>query len=431
MAKAGKLKIIAGFVRETDIVLPTDAEYTIGRDRRRDLAIMSRKVSRRHATITCKNGTYVITDIDSKQGTIVNGKEVTSTNLRPNDIIEIGDLKAQFVIEEASPVAPRSRTAKHAVVSPKHAPEPKPKASVVIAPKPKRRPVIDETPSGVEITAPTFTEKERAMVGQTVGNIRIITTLNKGRRAIIYKGIHDAKNRVVAFKMLNEEAANTPDVRRWFIEGAQVAGKFRHEDAVSLLGGGRQDAIVFVFSRFMDGGNARDRFARAVEEGLPAVKRALETIVHVARALEYASNHEILHLGVRPSKILYDEERRAKLNGIGFDNSPTTPGAGGGPDQSVAFVAPELASGRKNITLAADIFSLGATFYYILTGRTPTRGYRQRIPSPKDTNQLVPDSICRIIEKMVNPAPERRYKSYGQLLHDVRWALRGEAWPHA
>ena len=67
----------------------------------------------------------------------------------------------------------------------------------------------------------------------------------------------------------------------------------------------------------------------------------------------------------------------------------------------------------------------------MLTGRPPQRDRRQRIPSPKQVNRVIPDSICRIAEKMVAPDPEARYRSYGQLLHDLRWALRGEAWPHA
>ena len=77
------------------------------------------------------------------------------------------------------------------------------------------------------------------------------------------------------------------------------------------------------------------------------------------------------------------------------------------------------------------MYSLGAAFYYMLTGRRPERDRRQRVPSPKLANKAVPDSICRISERMLDPSPEARYRAYGQLLHDLRWALRGEAWPHA
>jgi serine/threonine-protein kinase len=180
----------------------------------------------------------------------------------------------------------------------------------------------------------------------------------------------------------------------------------------------------------MDYGSVLQRFSTAVEDGIPAVKRALEALVHVTRALEFAHGSGVLHLGLRPSKILFNELRRAKLAGLGFDNSTLAAGAQMTPD-IVTYLAPEQFGTKGKMTAATDIFSLGATFYYMLTGRHPQRDRRQRMPSPKQANRVIPDSICRITEKMVDPDPEGRYHSYGQLLHDLRWALRGEAWPHA
>jgi len=180
----------------------------------------------------------------------------------------------------------------------------------------------------------------------------------------------------------------------------------------------------------MENGSALQRFSAAAEEGIPSVKRALEALVHATRALEFAHGSGVLHLGLRPSKILFDELRRAKVAGLGFDNSTSAAGAQITPDIET-YLAPEQFNAKGKRTAETDIFSLGATFYYMLTGRHPQRDRRQRIPSPKHVNRVIPDSICRIAEKMMDPDPEGRYRSYGQLLHDLRWALRGEAWPHA
>jgi len=424
--KIAKIKVLAGFVDGQDaLYLSTNEEFTIGRDRRRSLAIMSRKVSRQHAAISYKNKHYVITDLDSKQGTAVNGRKITSpTILRSRDVIEIGKFKAEFLLEDKEKAAPELSESTEPLILP-----PKPTPPVIHRPKPKP-PAAASRHAKIPLHKPTFSEEELSMVGKAVGGIRIIAALDKGRFTVIYKGIQDAKNRVVACKMLNAEAAQAPEVINWFLKGAGLAGRFRHEDAVSILGGGRDSQTTYIYSRFMDGGSARHRFARATEEGLAVIRRALETIVHTARALEYAHNKKILHLGVRPSKILYDEKRRAKLNGIGFrDGPPVTTGSS--IEENRSYLSPEQARGSKDLTFASDIFSLGATFFYMLTGQTPPRDHRQRILSPKQINEDVPDSICRIFEKMVSPAPEKRYKSYGQLLHDVRWALRGESWPRA
>jgi len=427
--KAAKLKVVSGFVQQRENILPERGRFTIGRDRRRNLPIMSRKVSREHAAIECEGGQYVLVDCESKRGTKVNRRSVTRRRLRAGDVIEIGDVTLEFTIEAVRPAFTSFRTPAQTVVSVSEpATEKDATELVIIPPKPKLKPKVEEPLSMVEVPKPQFSDEELSIVGKTIGDIRIIAALSKGRRTVIYKGIQDSKNRVVALKALNRAGRREPEVIRWFIEGARKAGDFRHEDAVVLLGGGREGNIIYAFSHFMDGGSARERFARTPEEGLVTIKRALESIVHVSRALEFAQGEGMLHLGVRPCKILFDEKRRAKLAGLGFDNSPSAPASGSLAEVS-AYMAPEQLSGRGEVTYATDIYSLGATFYYMLTGRGPIRNARQRISSPKLVNDEVPDSICRIIEKMMDSIPDRRYKSYGQLLHDVRWALRGESWP--
>ena len=419
MAIEGKLTIIRGYTRDQAVVLPKEGELTIGRDHRRDLPIMSRRVSRHHARITCHDGTFALTDLGSKRGTLVNEREITArTVLRNNDVIRIGDVRIRFELQDTK----------------KRAAPPKPTTPIVIAPKPgvhkaAKRLAQKRLPRETVREEP-FTEKELALVGQTVAGIKMIAALAKTRRALVYKGIQSSRNRVVAFKMLQASAVRDPKIAQWFVSGAERAGEIQHGECVRVLGGGREGGIVFLLMPFKENGNAQERFALATDEGLPAIKKALESIVHVSRALEFAQSQGILHLGLRPSKILYDENRRVKLIGVGFDNSPSAPGATMLPHIE-AYLAPEQFGGSGKVSIATDVFALGATFYYMLTGQQPKRNRRHRIPSPKRANPLVPDSICRIIEKMLDTDPERRCKSYGQLLHDVRWALRGEAWPRA
>lgn len=418
MAIEGKLIILAGFVTKKEVILPPDGEFTIGRDHKRDLAIMSRRISRNHAKIACQAGSFTLSDEGSKRGTSVNEQAITKTVLRNKDIIQIGNVKIRFEMRDAQKPIKLAK---------------QPSVPILTPPKPAVRTRVESTlkarlPKDATKERP-FTEDELSLVGKKVTSIKIIATLAKTRRALVYKGIQSARNRLVAFKILQASAAEDPEIVRWFIRGARVAGQFRHDECVRVLGGGHEDDIFFLFMPFKENGSAQERFPTAIEEGLPAVKSALQSIVHVSRALEFVQAEGILHLGVRPSKILYDERQHAKLNGVGFDNSPSAPGTTKSVDVE-AYLAPEQITGSGKVTAAADIFGLGATFYYMLTGQRPERDRRHRIASPKQANPLVPDSICRIVEKMLAPDPERRYKTYGQLLHDVRWALRGEAWPH-
>ena len=566
MALEGKLKVLEGFVRDKMIILPTDKPYVIGRDRECDMALMSRRVSRRHAEITFRNGAFGIKDLESKTGVLVNNNKVSGTVLRTGDVITLGDIKVKFLYEEPAPTqapppkpavnlpkpvvsparpaaaapapAPAAKPAAPASVQatkspvpapaakpPPPAPAPKPvAASPAAPPKPPPRPVPQEVPAdmpqtepmaaedtepsplALEATAeqqvepepateaeeepspepepavetateaepepvvepptelkekseietepeptpaevaavdedttesedkeatppPPYTDQELAMIGRVVGGIKIIATLGRGRRTVVFKGTQSSHNRVVALRMLTTEAARDPEIVRWFITGAKNAGELRHEDIVTPLGGGREAGAFFVYSKFMENRCAKDVFARAVAGNVPLVKRALEALVHVVRALEYGQSRNILHLGIRPSKLLFDELWHAKLNGLAFDNTLSAPGGAATPEIQ-AYLAPEQITGGGPVTILTDLCSLGATFYYLLTGQRPERDRKQRIPSPKRLNPVVPDSLCRIVEKMSDPDVNARYRSYGQLLHDLRWALRGEAWPH-
>jgi pSer/pThr/pTyr-binding forkhead associated (FHA) protein len=418
MALQGRLAVIEGFLSAKEYVLPLEGDFMIGRNRRMNIRIMARTISRKHAKITFRNGHYTITDLDSKGGVIVNDRRISTTVLRHGDRIQIGHVKFRFWMEEPkSPPSPLIEFTGTSVVLPPR-PEPEPPPPTAAEAEPEQTPAL------------RLTAEESALVGQTLGDIKLISALARGRRTVVYKGTQAVYNRVLAVKALQPQAANNREMTSWFIEGAKRASALSHEDIVAPLGGGTENSVTFLYLPFMEHGNALERFRTAAEEGVPAAKRALEAVVHVTRALEYAQSMSTLHLGLRPSKILFNEHRRAKVAGLGFDNTPSAPGALITPEVR-AYLAPEQFGTIGEVTIETDIFSLGATFHYMLTGRHPMRDRVLRIPSPKQINPVVPDSVCRIAEKMVAPEPQERYRSYSQLLHDLRWALRGEAWPHA
>ena len=420
MALQGRLTVIQGTLPEKEYLLPLEGNFTIGRNRRMSLPILMRTISRKHAKISFQNDVYTISDLESKAGVLVNEHRIKTTILRHGDRIQIGRVKFRFSLQspERPPPEREPRPPLVEVVQ-----EPVVIAVVSEAPPP---PPAESEP-GPAAGFP-FTPEELARVGQTIGGTKLIAPLARSRRVMIYKGTQAKHNRVVAFKTLRPEAAANREIVDWFIRGARRSSELHHENVVAPLGGGKEDGVIFLYLPYMENGSALERFSTALEEGVPAAKRALEALVHVTRALEFAHGSATLHLGLRPSKILFNEMRRAKVVGLGFDNSPSAPGAQITPEVET-YLAPEQSGTKGELTPETDIFSLGATFYYMLTGQPPQRDRRQRIPSPKQVNPVIPDSICRIAEKMVAPDPEARYRSYGQLIHDLRWALRGEAWP--
>ena len=420
MALQGRLTVVQGSLPKKEYPLPLTGEFTIGRDRRTNIPIMMRTVSRKHAKITFRNDAYTIVDLESKSGVLVNEQKVTMTVLRHGDRIQIGRVKFRFSLQEPERRRRNGRRRGRCRGDARAGGDPAQAAAASAA--------------GGEGAGRNDRDalygRRTPFIGRTIGGTKLITALTRTRRAMIYKGTQASHNRVVAFKMLRPEAAKNREIVAWFIGGAKRASELRHEDIVGPLGGGSEEGVLFVTLPFMDGGSALESFSVAVEEGIPAAKRALEVLVHVTRALEFAHSSGIRHLGLRPSKILFSDPHHAKVTGLGFDNTTLAAGAEATPDIET-YLAPEQFGAKGDLTAETDIFSLGATFYYMLTGQPPKRDHRQRISSPKEVNRVIPDSICRIAEKMVAPDPQARYRSYGLLLHDLRWALRGEAWPHA
>ncbi len=407
-----RLIVEAGANPGRTFVLEDGQVFQIGRDRTCDYSLPRlSNVSSVHCRIENRGGAVSVTDLDSKNGTFVNGAKIKSRALRDNDVIEVGRnrLRLHFGSDEPEKAMP---TETQPII-----------AALKLAAPPTV--VRSLAPLGIETAA--IPPKALEWVGKGIDSYKIMGAVAASGRGVVYKAIEPTKNRLVAIKLLSDALLSNVEGMRWFVEGAKVAGKLRHDDLVPVLGGGRVGKKYYYVTLFMARGSALTRFRRAPKEGIELVKFALQTTIHMTRALEFGSQQKISHRGLRPTKILFDEEQQPKLNGLGFDNGP-----GPGFDmKSVAatFVAPEQIREPAKAGVTADIYGLGGCFYYMLTSTVPQREPSGQLRAPKLINRVVPESLCRIVEKMLEQDPAKRYDNYGLLLHDLRWALRGEIWP--
>ena len=427
MGANAKLTVEAGFGRGREYELEEGKPFYVGRDRKCDYYIPSGQASRVHCKIEGSSGSFGVFDLESRNGTLVNEERVDSRVLRPGDAVTVAGNRLRF---EMGDVVPSQLTRMGGKLEGKPVKQAEAEPPIVAAPRPKAKPKSSETGDfESEIGFFNYSDVERERVGKALGEVKLLGLLGKGQHCVVYKASDATKNRLVSVKFLRSDLAEDAEVKRWLVQGAKRAGELRHENGVRIIGGGRDGENLYVVLQQMEQ-NAFERFSEARDVGLPAVKSALQTLVNITRALEFGVREGgELYGGVRPSKIFYDERRQAKLSGLGFDNKLSSPGAQLGP-RILAYNAPELERKPEEATVGTDIYSLGATFYYMLTSESPTRDNRSRMASPKEINAAVPDSLVRIYEKMVAAAPEGRYESYSHLLHDLRWALRGEVWHH-
>ena len=408
-----RLIVEAGMHPGKTFLLEDGQVFHIGRDTTNDYALPRfSNVSRVHCRIENRGGAVSAADLDSKNGTFVNGAQIKSRALRDNDVIEVGRTRLRIHFGSGEPEKAAADT-----------------QPIISTPRPVAAPAAASVRAPIAPGVETVRVPPKALelVGKEIDSYKIMSAVSASGRGVVYKAIEPAKNRLVALKLLSDDLASSVEGMRWFVEGAKVAGRLRHDGLVPVLGGGKLGRSYYYVTLFMARGNALIRFRRASREGIELVKFALQTTIHMTRALEFGLQQKIVHRGLRPAKILFDEDQQPKLNGLGFDNGP-----GPGFDMkslAAAFLAPEQIREPARAGVPADVYGLGGCFYYMLTSNVLQREPGGHIRSPKPTNRVVPESLCRIVEKMLELDPAKRYDNYGLLLHDLRWALRGEIWP--
>jgi hypothetical protein len=264
------------------------------------------------------------------------------------------------------------------------------------------------------------------------GDYELLEVIARGGMGVVYKARQASLNRLVALKMiLKGELATPRDVARFRAE-AEAAAHLDHPHIVPIYEVGEHDGQQYYAMRFIEGSalTRRPRAEARQEAGLVAT---------VARAVHHAHQHGILHRDLKPSNILLDAAGVPFVADFGLakrvdaEGSLTESGALVGTPR---YMAPEQAAGRKDLTVAADVYSLGVVLYERLTGQTPFTAeaplevLRQvREAEPPRPSSITPglnrdlETICL---KCLEKDPAKRYGSAEALAEDLERWLRGE-----
>ena len=275
------------------------------------------------------------------------------------------------------------------------------------------------------------------LIGKKVDRYEILEKIGEGGMASVYKAYDTRLEREVAIKFTKREAF-PPDqlgmILKRFEREAKSLGRLSHPNIVGVIDYGEYDGAPYLVMTYLPGGTLKQKLGKPIPW-----REAVETIIPIARALQYVHSHNIINRDVKPSNILLTENGEAMLTDFGLvklfegqdvSQQLTDSGAGiGTPD----YMAPEQWTGET--TSLSDMYSLGVVLYEMVTGRRPyisdtpagilLQQVNEPLPLPKKYIPDLPANIEAVLLKVLARKPEDRYANMNAFANDLQSILSG------
>ena len=264
----------------------------------------------------------------------------------------------------------------------------------------------------------------------TFGRYEILKELGQGAMGTVYLGLDPKINRQVAIKTMgysNVPPEDLEEVKTRFIREAEAAGKLSHPNIVTVYDIGEEHDTAYMAMELLDG---NDLTAYCARDRLKPVPEVFDIMAAVVEALGYAHKAGVIHRDIKPANIMRLKDGRVKVTDFGIakvmDSAKTRTGIVMG---TPSYMSPEQVGGKK-VDGRTDLFSLGIVFYEMLTGHKPFEGenlttlmYAIAKAPYRPLPEIVPDipACCvTIVNKLLNKAVSRRYKTAEHALEAVR-----------
>lgn len=345
--------------------------YTVGRSSSCSLPLTDHLTSREHFRVAEKGGRFYVEDLQSSNGTFVNGNQATKVvELKLGDQIEAGDTLFSLLADD------------------------------------ERR-------------------TQGGLVGREIAGYKILERVGRGGMGTVYRARQLSLDRIVAFKVLSSSLTWDQEFIRRFTDEVRAAASLAHPNIARALDVGQDGSTPYFVMEYMAGGSIEDSIEK---EGRIAPDRVVPMLLDIARGLAYAEERGLVHRDIKPENLMLDEHGVAKIVDLGIAcerKGSRRADQSDGVFGSAHYIAPEQASGEK-IDSRADIYGLGATAYHMLCGHTMFTGESQAEIMSKHVEEepeplqavapWVPRSLCAVVERMTAKDPDERYGSARELI---------------
>jgi serine/threonine protein kinase len=293
----------------------------------------------------------------------------------------------------------------------------------------------------------------------TLAGYELLGELGRGGMGVVYKARHERMNRMVALKVINKEHLAHPDAVRWFYREIQAAAQLSHPNIVIAYDAGKCGDRHYLAMEYVEGIDLNLLLRKCFP--LP-IEKVCDFVRQAALGLQHAHERGLVHRDIKPSNLLVtwadsirppsgaslplaeqllSPHTRATVKvldlGLALLQQPTElPSAACGVTRdgrvvgTADYMAPEQWMNAHKVDIRADLYSLGCTFYFLLTGQVPFSGeemmekmLKHHLDEPTPVEQLrpdVPQSVLAILRRLLAKKPEQRYQQPADLAEALR-----------
>lgn len=242
--------------------------------------------------------------------------------------------------------------------------------------------------------------------------------IGSGGMGAVFRALQPGPNRLVALKVLATALAKNEEFVERFQREAQMMGRLDHPNIVRVHDAGERGGIYYLIMDYMDGGDLR----RLIKKGGMDMQLVQELVPHICAGLSHAHEEGITHRDIKPANILMDHRGKVKIGDFGLakvlgptpDISITVPGSSLG---TPFYTAPEQHSESESADQRADVYSMGAVLYEMLTGLRPQGDFEY----PSLHRKGVSPAVDRAVKRALARNPEKRFAQIEVFRKALRW----------
>jgi serine/threonine protein kinase len=398
-----QLLVLSGPEKDRMFTLHPGDDLMLGRGANCAYKLTDPRASRSHCQVLMEGDKVTVVDNGGSGGTLINGKPVKKQVLKLGDVLRVGDTQMRlqmgdFPLEDAMAVA---------------------------------KPAGQTTAQIKAVKVQKLSElNQKVLAHYHVGPV-----IGEGSSGMMFHATDVNSNVSVALKVLLPEFSSNDEEMQRFVRAMKTMLPLKHPNLVRLLAAGKTGPYCWVAMEYVAGENMAQVIQRIGVAGMLDWRHAYRAAVHVARGLEYAHEHQVIHRNVTPRNILLEAtSKTVKLGDLMLAKALegtlakqiTRPGEILG---DVAYMSPERTRGMTEVDGRSDIYGLGATVYALLTGRPPFEGssliekitkIRQTEPVKPTKYQLsIPHRFELCVMQMLAKRPEDRFQTASDLLKEL------------